>query len=316
MQTPDFSSFQQRARRLAWLLSGALGFIFAGPVAGADGVGTITGRVLNPATGEYVRNAEVTARGGALVAISDDNGYYTLRSVPAGAVTVEVSYTGAKTSSAILTVAAGQTVSRDFELTSSLTGAASAAEVVKLGAFVVASERDGNAKAIMEQKNSMNITNSVASDVFGDVAEGNAAEFLKNIPGVDLFLVQGEIVNVRLRGLGAEYNSVTIDGVRLASADANKGAAGDARAFSFEFGKSFANIRHAFIELDLRDLTHFRAFENRCGVQFDAFLGVFDALHLLDGALDDFVLLVLKDFHLVENGLVLLVVTRGVEFRA
>ncbi len=234
MQTPDFSSFQQRARRLAWLLSGALGFIFAGPVAGADGVGTITGRVLNPATGEYVRNAEVTARGGALVAISDDNGYYTLRSVPAGAVTVEVSYTGAKTSSAILTVAAGQTVSRDFELTSSLTGAASAAEVVKLGAFVVASERDGNAKAIMEQKNSMNITNSVASDVFGDVAEGNAAEFLKNIPGVDLFLVQGEIVNVRLRGLGAEYNSVTIDGVRLASADANKGAAGDARAFSFE----------------------------------------------------------------------------------
>ena len=112
--------------------------------------------------------------------------------------------------------------------------AAPAAEVVQLGQFVVAGEREGNAKAIMEQRNSMNVTNSVGSDVFGDIAEGNAAEFLKNIPGVDLFLVQGEIVNVRLRGLGAEYNSVTIDGVRLASADANKGAAGDARAFSFE----------------------------------------------------------------------------------
>jgi superfamily II DNA or RNA helicase len=34
--------------------------------------------------------------------------------------------------------------------------------------------------------------------------------------------------------LGSEYNSVTIDGVRLASADANKGVAADARAFSFE----------------------------------------------------------------------------------
>ena len=82
-----------------------------------------------------------------------------------------------------------------------------------LDQFVVSSEREGNAKAIMEQKNSMNITNSIASDAFGDVAEGNAAEFLKNIPGVDLWLVQGEIVNVRLRGLGSEYNSVTIDGV-------------------------------------------------------------------------------------------------------
>ena len=107
-------------------------------------------------------------------------------------------------------------------------------EILRLEAFTVAGEREGNAKAIMDQKNSMNITNTVASDAFGDVAEGNAAEFLKNIPGVDLWLVQGEIVNVRLRGLGSEYNSVTIDGVRLASADANKGVAADARAFSFE----------------------------------------------------------------------------------
>ena len=196
----------------------------------ADGL--ITGRVTNPATGEVVRNAEISTRNGAVVAVSDENGNFSLGPVPAGEVTVEVSYTGYRKSLAVLTVAAGQTVQRDFELTSSL--GSGAESVVKLGAFVVASEREGNAKAIMEQKNSMNITNSVASDVFGDVAEGNAAEFLKNIPGVDLFLVQGEIVNVRMRGLGAEYNSVTIDGVRMASADANKGAAGDARAFSFE----------------------------------------------------------------------------------
>ncbi|MBI5770739.1 MAG: TonB-dependent receptor [Verrucomicrobia bacterium] len=220
---------------LRWVALVLLGFSLCSPmIAAAADTGTITGRVLNPATGEYVRNAEVTARNGALIAITDENGAYTLTDVPPGEVTVEVAYTGARKSTAVLTLAAGQTVSRDFELTSSLAGAPTAAEVVKLGAFVVASEREGNAKAIMEQKNSMNITNSVASDVFGDVAEGNAAEFLKNIPGVDLFLVQGEIVNVRLRGLGAEYNSVTIDGVRLASADANKGAAGDARAFSFE----------------------------------------------------------------------------------
>jgi iron complex outermembrane receptor protein len=80
----------------------------------------------------------------------------------------------------------------------------------------------------------MNITNTVASDVFGDMAEGNIGDFLRNIPGIDLELTQGEVRNVRLRGLGSEYNAVTIDGVSLASADANQGASGNARAFSFE----------------------------------------------------------------------------------
>jgi len=78
----------------------------------------------------------------------------------------------------------------------------------------------------------MNITNSVASDVFGDMAEGNIGDFLRNLPGIDLELTQGEVRNVRLRGLGSEYNAVTIDGVSLASADANRGAAGDAREFN------------------------------------------------------------------------------------
>ena len=99
---------------------------------------------------------------------------------------------------------------------------------------MISSEREGNAKAIMEQRNSMNITNSVASDVFGDVAEGNVGEFLKHMPGVELDLVQGEIRTIRLRGLDSEYTQVTLDGVSLASADANQGASGNARAFSFE----------------------------------------------------------------------------------
>jgi TonB-dependent receptor len=218
----------------------ALGLsLLASRLAAAD-TGTIAGRVLNPATGEYVRNAEVTARnpldrlgaGGAHVAVTDDNGSFTLAHVPAGEVTVEVSFTGYQKTSATVAVAAGQTARRDFELTGSLAGGR--AEVVKLDAFTVSSEREGNAKAIMDQRNSMNITNSVASDVFGDNAEGNVGDFLRYMPGIDLELNQGEVRNVRLRGLPSEYNSVTIDGVSLASADANQGAAGNARAFSFE----------------------------------------------------------------------------------
>ena len=211
-----------------------LALIVAPLAASAQGTGngTVSGRILNPVTGEFVRNARISVEGTGLQAVSGEGGAYVLADVPAGPARLVVGYTGYRTEPALVTVPPGGAVTRDFELVSTL--AAAGPDTVKLQQFVVSSEREGNAKAIMEQRNSMNITNTVASDVFGDVAEGNAAEFLKNIPGVDLFLVQGEIVNVRLRGLGAEYNSVMVDGVRLASADANKGAAGDARAFSFE----------------------------------------------------------------------------------
>ncbi len=207
------------------------------PVTAAT-TGSISGRILNPVTGEYVRNAEVSLRGTALMAVSEDDGTVRFAGVPAGDAIVLVNYTGAAPVTVTVAVRAGEDSRRDIELFSTLAGASPGGrtkdEILRLETYTVSSEREGNAKAIMEQRQSMNITNTVASDVFGDVAEGNAAEFLKNLPGVDLFLVQGEIVNVRMRGLGSEYNSVTIDGVRLASADANKGVAGDARAFSFE----------------------------------------------------------------------------------
>jgi iron complex outermembrane recepter protein len=202
--------------------------------AAAPNTGTISGRIFNPATGEYVRNAEVSVRGTSLTTISGDDGRYQLTAVPAGEAVVIINYTGYVTAESTVKVAAGQNSTRDIELVSSGGGAGARGEVVKLQAFTVESEREGNAKAIMEQRNSMNITNSVASDVFGDMAEGNIGDFLRNMPGIDLELTQGEVRNVRLRGLGSEYNAVTIDGVSLASADANQGASGNARAFSFE----------------------------------------------------------------------------------
>ena len=196
--------------------------------------GTVTGRVFNPAKGEYVRNALIAVQGGTASTVSEDGGYYRLEGVPAGEVTVAVNFTGYRPAVATFRVAPGATATRDFELTSALQEQAADGNTVKLERFTVSGEREGNAKAIMEQRNSMNITNSVASDVFGDVAEGNVGEFLKHMPGVELDLVQGEVRTIRLRGLDSEYTQVTLDGVSLGSADANQGASGNARAFSFE----------------------------------------------------------------------------------
>jgi hypothetical protein len=78
----------------------------------------------------------------------------------------------------------GETARHNFELVP----AAADAGVQPLAAFVVRTEHEGKAKALMEQRRSMNLTNSLSSDVFGDVAEGRGSEFVKNVPGAMLIL--------------------------------------------------------------------------------------------------------------------------------
>ncbi len=214
-----------------FLLVGLLGLSRAQTAA----PGAITGRIFNPSTGEYVRNARVQIQETGVSAVSEGGGDYRLFPVAPGTVTVVVTYTGYRTATATVTLAPGATVAQDFDLVSSLAAAPAApGEAVKLDAFVVASGREGSAKAIMDQRNSMNITNTVASDSFGDNPEGNVGEFLKHLPGVELDLFYGEVRTVRLGGLGSEYTSVTMDGIALASVDANNSGSGAARSFTME----------------------------------------------------------------------------------
>jgi len=203
--------------------------------APAAATGTIIGRVFHPATGEYVSSAEVRVAGTELVAVTQSDGTYRLPGVPAGTAVLTVVYTGTTSEKATLSIAPGQTVTRDFDLASASTGPRGAAsDIHKLGAFVVSSEREGNAKAIMEQRNSMNLTNSVSSDFFGDVAEGNVGEFLKNMPGVDIEYVGPDSRGPRLRGLDPQYIGVSVDGFKMASGDASQGVGDGARSFSFD----------------------------------------------------------------------------------
>jgi TonB-dependent receptor len=205
-------------------------------LSGAASAATITGTVLHATRGEYLANAEVRIDGTAFSAITERDGSYRLANVPAGTHTLVVTYTGMRSERATITVDATATARRDFELAPGIADAASAAGagVQKLDAFVVRSEREGNAKALMEQRRSMNLTNSLSSDVFGDVAEGSVGEFLKNVPGVDVDYVGPDARGPRLRGLDPQYVGVSIDGVKLASADGSQATGAGARSFSFD----------------------------------------------------------------------------------
>ena len=205
--------------------------------AQTGGAGTLTGRIFNPATNEYVRNAEIQIEGTSLTAYSRDDGSYVLTNIPAGEITVTVSYTGYQRETARVTVGAGQAATRDFDLKGAVFGPgaspAAGQSVVQLSQFVVSSEREGNAKAIMEQRAAINMKSVVASDNFGDVTGGNIGEFIKYMPGVVMDYVDSDARTARIGGLSPVYAGVSIDGMSLASAP-SASFGGTSRQFEFE----------------------------------------------------------------------------------
>src|SRR5258708_2770381 len=62
--------------------------------AQTPGTGTITGHVFNSVNKEYVRDAEVHVEGTNITVPTENGGYFSLARVPAGKVTVTVTYTG------------------------------------------------------------------------------------------------------------------------------------------------------------------------------------------------------------------------------
>ena len=195
------------------------------------GSGVITGRVVEPATGEYLRNAIIRING-RQVAVSGDAGEFRINNAPAGTVELSVEFTGYNTETVSVNVVPGETVRQEVALRSSLERADRT-----LDAVTVVGIREGDARAIMEQRASMNIVNTLSADSFGDIGDGNPAEFLKYMPGVDFDSVADDVPrNISLRGLPARYTRVTVNGITSAGgADANTSTTSPtARTFSFE----------------------------------------------------------------------------------
>lgn len=182
--------------------------------------GTISGRVFNSGAKEYARNAEVRIEGTNLATYTTDGGFYRLPNVAAGEVRISVRYAGAETAIATITVIAGQTTVKDFELRE-LTYGAGGDEVIQLEKLEVAGARVGQAKALMESRAALNAKNVVAADNYGELTMGDVGEFMKSMPGLSLDYVEVDTSAVRIGGLDPKYSNFTTDGVRMATATSN-----------------------------------------------------------------------------------------------
>ncbi len=230
MDRPTYriASFQLLALVLLWLS--------ASVVHAQAGAGTIEGRILNPATGSVLEGARVTVDGTSLQTFSNSDGHYRLTNVPVGSAQVKVFFTGFPSVTKSVAVATGQTVQHDFQL-APLTSAGVQADgaPIQLDQFVVGASREMSAAAlaINEQRFAPNMKNVVATDEFGDIAEGNVAEFLKFLPGVNIDYAGGNAREVSLNGVPGNYVPVTIDGFSVASA-VGGGAGGTNRSVGLD----------------------------------------------------------------------------------
>ncbi|HLX13453.1 MAG TPA: carboxypeptidase-like regulatory domain-containing protein, partial [Bacteroidota bacterium] len=198
-------------RRLCTILS--LIVLLAAMLFAAPPTGKITGKITDKTTHEPLIFANVLVVGTILGNSSDADGKFEIPGVPEGEYSIRVSYVGYKTRvDSSIRVSADQTTTLNIELE---------AEAVQNAPVIVTAQASGQNQAINQQLSTVGITNVVSSARIQELPDANAAESVGRLPGVSLLRSGGEGNEVVIRGLEPKYNVVTIDGVRMASSNAN-----------------------------------------------------------------------------------------------
>jgi len=185
--------------------------------------GTVAGRVINGTNGKSLSKALVSVKDTTLTTLTNDTGEYRIRNVPAGVVTLQVSYTGIDSATQEVTVSKDTITLQDVTLAAG--GIVGKDGTITLDAFTIESGRFKNAAdiAINEERYSVNIKNVVAADAFGDIPSGNVGEFIKFLPGVEItyggtYTSDTDASGISVRGFGTEDTAIYVDGVPISSA--------------------------------------------------------------------------------------------------
>jgi TonB-dependent receptor len=105
-------------------------------------------------------------------------------------------------------------------------GAAGTHNPQKLETVVTVGQAAALRSAVDKQASASGIVNVVHADGIGQLPDNNAAEALARLPGVSVERDQGEGRFIRVRGLGPDYNMVTINGAVAPASQSDKRAPG------------------------------------------------------------------------------------------
>src|SRR5690606_35002692 len=148
-------------------------------------------------------------------AVSQREGRFVFLEVIPGNYTLETSYIGADNMQRAIVVQDQKTTRENFQLT----GVSGLVENV-----IVIGQAAGINKALNKQRSADNIITAVSADAIGQFPDTNVSESLQRLPGLSIERDQGGGRYVRVRGMGPDFNAVTINGVNVPSPDSDRRA--------------------------------------------------------------------------------------------
>lgn len=205
----EFSSWAATALLVTLVVLGLGPSLTMAASASADG--RIRGKVTESVTGEPLPGANVVVKGTVIGAATDLRGEFLITGVPAGNVTLVVSFLGFTTKEVQVSVGEGSTA--DVEVSLDLM-------VIEGEEVVVSVQAQGQREAINQQISSLTAKNVVSAKKIQELPEANAAEAVGRLPGVTLQREGGEGTKVVIRGLSPRYSKIQMEGVSLSSTDA------------------------------------------------------------------------------------------------
>ncbi|RLD15116.1 TonB-dependent receptor, partial [candidate division KSB1 bacterium] len=189
------------------ILGFAIAFLFQGfAMAGS----VIKGTVKDSKTHEPLPGANVYLKGTTYGSATDLKGRYEIDNVPAGDYQLCVEYVGYQKVTFDIHVPANQVIKKDIYLKYM---------VIQGQEIVVTAQAEGQMAAINQQLTAKAIVNVVSSARIQEIPDDNAAESVGRLPGVSVLRSGGEGTKVVIRGLAPKYNSVKINGIKMASTD-------------------------------------------------------------------------------------------------
>lgn len=173
--------------------------------------GVLRGKIIDKQEGLSLAGAKVIIANTSFGSITNKNGEFTILNVPAGNYEIKVNYIGYEPFLQTIEILDGKTAYSMIEL--------NVAPIVQGSVVVIGEQLKGQAKALNQQKNNINITNVVSSDQVGRFPDENIGDALKRITGVTVQYDQGEARFGLIRGTSPYLNSITINGDRVPSAE-------------------------------------------------------------------------------------------------
>jgi TonB-dependent receptor len=180
------------------------------PQNAAAQTGTVTGVVVDRATGLTLAGVAVRVESLDRAVYSNSAGRFNLLALPPGRHTLTTDYLGYASDATTVDVSAGEVVSVEIEMRTA---------ALELEGVTIVGQRRGQAAALSQQLNASTITNVVAADQIGRFPDANIGDAMKRIPGIVVMQDQGEARFGLIRGTEPRLNSITINGERIPSAE-------------------------------------------------------------------------------------------------